>query len=180
MNPIAHWATLRLMLVGRGADKPEASALLVLNMLEIEKPPVDVHALVKALGIEVSVRDSLNDSAAMDALSEIPAEGSGAPACIQLEHVGEHRERFTLAHALGHILLHHRPRVGGTIRFTDAGLANSSPEETSANAFASELLMPRLMVAECWAKNPDPAAIAEMLCVPKAAVEHRLRLMRLV
>ena len=52
------------------------------------------------------------------------------------------RRRFTVAHELGHWFLH-KSEDGGSVDFRDG---NSTPKEVEANAFASELLMPKLEV----------------------------------
>lgn len=49
-------------------------------------------------------------------------------------------QRFTLAHELGHLLLH---RLGTEFRDISTGILSSSREESEANAFAEALLMPR-------------------------------------
>ena len=59
----------------------------------------------------------------------------------------ERRRRFTIAHELGHLVLHKgRPLVVDHVRinFRDANSSTASDlEEIQANAFAAELLMPR-------------------------------------
>ena len=63
------------------------------------------------------------------------------------------RQRFTLAHELGHLLLHdytepHADR-GYVIRFRDGrSSAGRVREEIEANQFAAELLMPRDLVLQ--------------------------------
>lgn len=60
----------------------------------------------------------------------------------------QERQRFTLAHELGHILLHQytSPHADGAqrVRFRDSQSATGTDrEEVEANQFAAELLMPR-------------------------------------
>jgi Zn-dependent peptidase ImmA (M78 family) len=53
------------------------------------------------------------------------------------------RQRFTLAHELGHLLLH---PVGEEFRDAAPGMSSHPPTEIQANAFACALLMPRAML----------------------------------
>ncbi len=59
------------------------------------------------------------------------------------------RQRFTLAHELGHLLLHgyRTPNADKQFRLRDARSSEGSVlEEIQANQFAAELLMPRAMI----------------------------------
>jgi Zn-dependent peptidase ImmA (M78 family) len=56
-------------------------------------------------------------------------------------------QRFTGAHELGHISMNHVPCVDGMEILQDEGLKNSGPAEWEANAFASEFLLPRWLLA---------------------------------
>jgi len=54
------------------------------------------------------------------------------------------RQRFTLAHEIGHIVLKHQ-KVGETLDYREdmENILSSKPKERDANKFAAELLMPR-------------------------------------
>lgn len=56
------------------------------------------------------------------------------------------RQRFTLAHELGHHRLRHRGRIDDD---SDIGRDSSDPQEQQANYFASEFLMP-IEAASTW------------------------------
>lgn len=68
----------------------------------------------------------------------------------------ETRRRFTIAHELGHLLLHgyKTPHADMRFRFRDARSSDGSAiEEIQANAFAAELLMPEKPVRELASKQ---------------------------
>lgn len=70
------------------------------------------------------------------------------------------RQRFTIAHELGHLVLHpqHEFHVDKryTVRFrNDNSSTGEDPAEVEANQFAAELLMPRDFVDRDWAALPD-------------------------
>jgi Zn-dependent peptidase ImmA (M78 family) len=79
------------------------------------------------------------------------------------------RQRFTLAHELGHYMLH-RHLIGDGVdddrayRSTDVGKYHNTAigpkEETEANRFAANLLMPRLAINEHWSK--EGATVSQM------------------
>lgn len=60
------------------------------------------------------------------------------------------RQRFTLAHEIGHLILNHRGSEDYSIDYRIQG--QSERKEVEANIFASELLAPRDEVLE-WAKK---------------------------
>lgn len=65
------------------------------------------------------------------------------------EHHHENRRRFTIAHELGHLILHgyKTPHADKRFRLRDARSSEGSAlEEIQANQFAAELLMPRSLI----------------------------------
>jgi Zn-dependent peptidase ImmA (M78 family) len=67
------------------------------------------------------------------------------------------RQRFTLAHELGHLFMGHQARVDLA---SDVFGTGSSPEEVEANYFAAEFLAPRAAVRS-WLEERDLAPQAE-------------------
>lgn len=83
------------------------------------------------------------------------------------------RQRFTVAHELGHLLLHPDKKIpeGGRILFRNGSY---SPQEREANAFASELLMPTDWTVGMYNKGYDCQKIARAFGVSPSAVEVKL------
>lgn len=80
-----------------------------------------------------------------------------------------HRQRFTVAHEIGHLLLGH------TAKNFILDLNSRKPEEIEANQFAAELLMPLAMLKEDFQNgNKDIKYIAERYNVSEDAVWWRL------
>jgi len=145
-------------------------------------PPVDIEGLILSLGLELDIN------------AELPKEISGI---IQLLPNGnykisvnkEHhdfRKRFTMAHELGHYLLH-KSLIGEHIgddrlyRTTNAGKYSnpyiSSQNETQANKFAAELLMPFEEVEMTFKEqNHDIRKVAGIWKVSPGALRIRLNL----
>jgi Zn-dependent peptidase ImmA (M78 family) len=97
----------------------------------------------------------------------------------------EVRQRFTIAHELGHLALHAETLYvdGFVARDTQSSLA-IKPEEIDANAFAAELLMPRNAVLEQLSKLIGDSAdltlkravaeLARIFDVSEQAMQFRL------
>jgi Zn-dependent peptidase ImmA (M78 family)/ribosome-binding protein aMBF1 (putative translation factor) len=90
-------------------------------------PIANLVDLVESAGIVVWETDQL--ASEVDALSLWPiGEEETAPVIVRVAGKSGDRERFTLAHELGHLCLHHQP---------------AEDFEAEANEFASEFLMPK-------------------------------------
>lgn len=107
--------------------------------------PVDVVGLATALGVRI--RGSFLPS---DISGMIERDGNGYAITVNANDP-KNRQRFTIAHELGHFMLH-RELIGDGIaddrayRSTDSGRYRNTAigprEETEANGFAANVLMP--------------------------------------
>ncbi|MDA8483661.1 ImmA/IrrE family metallo-endopeptidase [Pseudomonas resinovorans] len=105
--------------------------------LGIGVSPLDVQALTKALGIDflcVPMDDDISGS-----LTAYPDRQGWVMKVNSLHH--PNRQRFTIAHELGHYFKHRNAQV----EFVDQNFFRNSESnwmEAEANSFAGELLMP--------------------------------------
>ncbi len=122
----------------------KAEARLVADQLlrgmGVSEAPVKIRKLVRAQGISIS-EEKLERK-----VSSILFQGKEPRITLNRRHSRE-RQRFALAHALGHFLLH--SKGGAAVFVTDLGIhirsgdpERSDPRELEANAFALELLLP--------------------------------------
>ena len=113
---------------------------------EIKKPFVPVESIAESLGIQVQ-RDQVGDG-----LSGflVRTTGTGeAVIGVNANHT-QRRQRFTIAHELGHYLLHEGEAVhfdgekpGVTVNLRNRESSTGETDiEVEANLFAAELLMP--------------------------------------
>lgn len=123
---------------------------LVANILKeqkIKESPVDVDAVAKALGATVIYSPSLNN----DLSGMIFIEGDKTIIGVNSVH-HRNRQRFTIAHEIGHFLLHKNVNESNSIH-VDGGFVQTwnrdgrssqgqDADEIEANRFAAELLMP--------------------------------------
>jgi Zn-dependent peptidase ImmA (M78 family) len=144
------------------------------------RAPVDVEGLARALGLEVTY--SFLDPKISGAL-ENDKKRDRFRISVNANDPST-RQRFTIAHELGHYMLH-RSLVGDGIdddrayRSTDAGKYKNTRigrhEETQANRFAASLLMPQNLIDQ--ARNDganSPQSLARKLGVSEQAMCIRI------
>ena len=141
-------------------------------------PPLDVEELAGSL-CRLRVRDA-DDLCPIAGLSaETPLSGVLIPDRWEIwvrRDEPAPRRRFTVAHEVGHHLLH---ADGATVLCRPADVEAAEGEERArereANRFAAELLMPeRLVRAQANAHGPDPIALAPRFGVSDVAMGFRL------
>lgn len=166
------------------ARRAEVRAAQLLADCGVFSPPVNVEQLVRQQGAMVS-KSSFRDGDVSGML--LRREGQ-SPVIGVNDSQPLLRQRFTIAHELGHLLLHPGREVvldrPVRINMRD-GLSSTATdrEEIEANAFAASLLMPADMVREQLMLLPvtirqDPdrctVALAERFEVSTSAMGFRL------
>jgi Zn-dependent peptidase ImmA (M78 family) len=152
---------------------PRDTADALLEAAGIISPPVPVEDLVRDCGVRVLAWD-LED---IDGL--VIELDTGAVIWVNREQART-RQRFTLAHELGHHLLRHADTfhldLGGDLapNVTGGHPTYDWRVERAANEFAASLLMPASMVRRAAATVADVAALASQFKVSPAAMGFRL------
>jgi Zn-dependent peptidase ImmA (M78 family) len=143
------------------------------------KTPVDVNDIAEYLGLILVHTDLPDDVSGM-----LIRDGDNNTVGINKSH-HIHRQRFTLAHEIGHFQLHRgRPLIVDSpvrvnLRDRTSGMATDR-EEIEANMFAAELLMPTELVfdAASRTRHVDMAdfqkLLAEKFKVSPDAMGYRL------
>lgn len=151
----------------------------LLAEFDVSSPAVDVHHLARQMGVQV-VQTSMNQ----DVSGMLIRDDNVLTVGLNSNQVSR-RQRFTLAHELGHLRLHRgRPLiVDSSIRVNlrdSASATATNREEMEANRFAAALLMPENMVREALASTvaAKPAQLqrelAELFDVSTEAMGYRL------
>lgn len=132
------------------------AAIRLLKAQGIVHSPVPVDRVAKDFGIAVRyapLEDNLSGMAFV-------RDGQGAIVVNALHH--PNRQRFTIAHELGHHVLHADILAGGDVHVDkvilhrgDLSASGTNYEEISANAFASELLLPGFLLDQEGASLND-------------------------
>lgn len=132
----------------------------------------DLHRLVKKLGGSIDVASSLFADEALTVFEE-------GNFVIHLPPLtSERRDRFTIAHELGHYFLHYlQPAKTGESHF---GRGGRNLAETQANYFAASLLMPEQKFRDAFQQfDGDEWAIADAFGVSPQAASVRAQTLNL-
>lgn len=153
------------------AQEAARDARRLAESMSLSKAPFDVESLATAIGIRVLHQPM--DSSLSGFLKKSP---DGWVIGVNALH-HPRRQRFTIAHELGHYFLH---RHKG--EFTDEAMfrsdAASSPDEWDANRFASMVLMPAELVGPLLARGASIEELANNFGVSNIAASFRLKNMQ--
>ena len=134
--------------------------------------PIDVFEIADRLGIPIE-STPLPQNVAGFIIKEADEE---MPTIYVNEEDGPQRQRFTVAHELGHYIVH---REDAEIAYVDNRdeLASTGTDdlERRCNAFAAELLMPEALVKRYWAEGWKFEDMRRRFDVSKAAMLNRLK-----
>ncbi|WP_040620660.1 ImmA/IrrE family metallo-endopeptidase [Rhodovulum sp. PH10] len=166
------------------SDDPEARAEETLASLNIRSLPIPVEKVAKGLGAQVRFSPLDEELSGMIFIKDgVPIIGVNA-----LHH--PNRQRFTISHEIGHLVLHKdmitaevHVDKGFPILMRDAISATGTQQlEIAANRFASALLMPMSFLKQALAgKSIDIddekslEALAKKFRVSRQALEYRMR-----
>lgn len=141
------------------------------------RPPVRIERIARQLGVEVRAGD-LKDISGLLART-------GESAVIGINSMQSRvRQRFTIAHELGHFLLHegivHHVDHGYRVNFrSELSSSATNVEEIEANFFAASVLMPReflhaMNALEALDDDTKVAELARAFDVSRHAMSLRL------
>jgi transcriptional regulator with XRE-family HTH domain len=152
---------------------PRDTAESLLMVAGISQPPIPIEKLVAGCGIIIQPWTFVDVDGLMVDLESGPVIWVNA-------QQSETRQRFTLAHELGHKLLRHFDQFhlefSGDLSPSATG---GHPEydwraERAANDFAANLLMPAAMVRNAFSKTKSARELAIKFKVSPAAMGYRL------
>lgn len=163
VNPL--WKRLR--------EEGGVSAEDLIEAFNLTKPPIPVAGIAKGLGVEVYYREN----AGWDGALSIDQDEVVARIFVEKLH-SKTRQRFTIAHELGHLMLHPDTFIH---RDTKKVMLSNSFKEKEANSFAASLLMPQWMVEFAFERlTQRPDALASLFEVSPEAMRYRMHNLNLV
>jgi len=137
--------------------------------------PVDVEGLASVMGLTVIYEPMHTD---LSGLIIKRASEAGAKILINSEHP-EPRQRFTLAHELGHYIERTRHANDSDFSFRDSRSTDSYDlREFFADEFAGALLMPEHELGTGFARRIRPKVLADKFNVSSSAAEKRITRLR--
>jgi hypothetical protein len=136
---------------------PEQLARSLLRKLRIRQP-VDLEMVAPAIGLCIRREKSTGFEGA---LTRIPGRALGV-VVVRRGQQGSGRERFTIAHEIGHYLL---PGHGSAVcsGMLLRGRRGGDEQEVAANRFAAELLLPAAEVMPILRKRPLSVAVVKLI-----------------
>ncbi len=140
----------------------------LLHSAGVSREPVSLRDVVSALNLELvhKTREPFACEAALEPLGD-------GHAIVLRGGSDERRRRFTIAHEIGHFVLHPQrlsPERGGAVN------AALREQEREADQFAAELLMPEPLVREAVVQQGgDVERLAGRFDVSRQAMQTRLR-----
>lgn len=145
----------------------------VLADCKVVSPPIDLKPILSQKGYEYIEVDNFLDN--VDALFLRDESDGKIYAAVNANH-HVHRQRFSLAHEFGHILLNHDLNYYRTYITIDdpptekTHTAAEGAFETEANNFAGELLVPLEILKEEFKKTTDLKQLAKVFWVSQHVV----------
>ncbi|MGK3985543.1 ImmA/IrrE family metallo-endopeptidase [Sorangium sp. So ce136] len=132
------WRALRARVTSAGS--PTAGADVILRHFRAIAPPVAVEQFASSMGVPLERVSKVRWSGAVNSTTfaaKIWVRGSDAPV----------RQRFTIAHELGHLMLH---EIG--VAYRDDTFSGGW-KEAQANQFAAALLVPQWMLRDYYRRQ---------------------------
>lgn len=139
----------------------------VLKDMKIAVPPVDVKEVLERKGYEY-----MEVAAFMDGVDALIVDRYAA---VNANH-SVHRQRFSIAHELGHMEMNHDIsyyRSDITIDNPPTSITHTDIEESyekEANAFAGELLVPLEILKKEFGKKPEIPELSRVFWVSQQVV----------
>lgn len=133
---------------------------------KINSLPVRVSEICKKEGISIK---HCNSESEVDGYSSVIL---GVPYIYYNSNCTVGRQRFTVAHELGHITLGH---VGKYVLVNREPTPNDNPIEQEANVFASRLLAPACVLWGCGVRSADD--IIKLCDISRQSAEYRMERM---
>lgn len=152
-------------------DAARALRAEVWNVSGMMQLPVDPFAMADRLGIAVK-QERLDPNLA----GFIVREGGGPVEVFLNASDGGMRQRFTLAHELGHFVKNRNEQnIGYVDERSELAASGANPAEVWCNQFAAELLMPAAIIKKYWAEGWSADELAQKFNVSGSAIDFRLK-----
>lgn len=127
-----------------GKNAREKTIEFLKNYPHGNKFPINIVELAEKLGIKVIEKDlsSLKKGNIYGALLDT----NGDKVIVIEESLSKEKKNFTIAHEIGHSVIHNKDK---DLYYKDKSLRNTI-EETEADDFAAEVLLPESVVQKLW------------------------------
>lgn len=141
----------------------------ILLQERITELPVSITGICKNMGIKVKYYVPKDDNSGLSVII------GGQPVIFVNKNDSVERQRFTVAHELGHIILGH---VGKYRLVNREPSGSDNPIEQAANVFASRLLAPACVLWGCGVKTAGDISYLCRISMP--AAEYRMERLKVL
>lgn len=163
------------LVVRQNSDRPdyrrvEREVLRLLSEFDVQHPPVDPIRIARDLGVNVYFvgfdQPHTNISGFYDCEEN---------AIFVNREEFPLRQTFTVAHELGHKVLHEdwAKSADYKVLLRDQSLQEKTPQEQEANSFAASLLTPRFLMDRYWQKL-SVEQLSQLFAVSVPVIKNRL------
>jgi Zn-dependent peptidase ImmA (M78 family) len=161
-------------MAARGTKTGPDEAKMLLEQLQIAEPPVPVERVARHLGAKLRFAPFDNEISGMIYIKE------GVPIIGVNSLHPPNRQRFTIAHECGHLVLHrdlitkevHVDKKFGVLRRDDKSATGTERIEIQANQFAAELTMPHAFLLR--ALGNDVIDIDDSVLIDRLARDFKM------
>lgn len=152
----------------------QSKALAILDKYWDRVIPINVKSIAEAAGLNVIEKDIIDGDQSISGKFSLE---ENRPTITLKSNEFKPRQRFTLAHELGHYFMGHGASIDD-----NKSIYRNKPDsydwrEREANAFAAEVLMPK-MVINFLIEDKDITTVeelAKLLNVSESAMRYRLK-----
>lgn len=150
-------------------QRAKREAICLLQKFGLEKPPVNPMEIAQHLGVKISFVEferKLNNVSGFYDFEEDTI-------FVNMEEYPL-RQTFTIAHELGHRILHAEWAKSADYKVLMRGDAGTDdPKEAEANTFAANLLVPRFMLDKYW-DELSATQLSQLFVVSVPVIKNRI------
>ena len=156
--------------------RAEEMAQVVVEATKVTKPPVPIERMAEAYGVRLhyeSVQSTMSGYLYRDEIEPVIGVNSRHP---------EVRQRFTVAHELGHLLLHRSAGLRVDREMMGWGRSDglTAAEEIEANVFAAAVLMPAELLEKDMEETESVDVLLDQRFVRDLAKKYEVSVQALV
>ncbi len=146
-------------------DEIEEKVSIILKKVNVDEPPIDVEKVAAFFGLPIVYYPNFPDSISGTIIKDEDLLAIGIN-----ENHAEVRQRFTIAHEIGHYVMGHDEN-----KILDDTFDKNSEKEKEANVFAGELLIPyHILKRDLDREVSDIPSLAKRYNVSEQAMSIRL------
>lgn len=147
----------------------------VMTKTKLSYPEDSILDIAQRLGVEVYLSDFGEFENEVSGLIKYPERAGEKPSIYLQKNENRNRRIFTLAHELGHFILHKGSEKLRVDKFDYLENSKEALEETEANFFAASLLVSREKLEKVLSEIGNISEIAGYFGVSESVIKNRIK-----